>query len=131
MKQHEAFQAALPEGWRVRFQHERPRVMVYDPPSPFVAATAIGTHSALALATRWVLSSHKGGHTVCEIMDAQGRVMSAGYAYCSDRDNYCKRTGRELAFERAAFGSPAVTRFQRVRLAILMARSRAAKAAAS
>jgi hypothetical protein len=41
----------------------------------------------------------RGGMTICRLLtDAEQFV---GYAYCSNKDNFCYKTGRILAFERA------------------------------
>ncbi len=41
----------------------------------------------------------KGGKTYCKILTEDEQFV--GFAYCSDKDNYCYKIGRELAFERA------------------------------
>lgn len=61
----------------------------------------------LRRATRrnWVrtLADARGGATVCQLFDGD-EVVSVGVAYCSPKDNYNKRTGRELARRRAEDG---------------------------
>ena len=56
---------------------------------------------------------HKGGFTICTISKevetvefaGESRTLVAiqvhGLAKCSDKDNFCKRTGRYLSFKRA------------------------------
>ena len=39
--------------------------------------------------------------TVCQIVNDDGLVQATGYAFCSIKDQFCRRTGRLLAEERA------------------------------
>ena len=41
------------------------------------------------------------GATVCRILDDSGVELARGYAFCSIKDQFCKRTGRGIAEERA------------------------------
>jgi len=48
------------------------------------------------------LSPHPtGGLTVCTIRDQNGCVWGVGEAYCSLRDQFCRRIGRDISFGRA------------------------------
>lgn len=49
-----------------------------------------GVPSARGGSTTVVLQSHK-----------HGRELAAATAYCSDKDNFCRRTGRNVAIGRA------------------------------
>lgn len=48
----------------------------------------------------------KGGTTVAYIFDDAGKRLSYSTARCSKRDNYCKRTGRDLAGSRLIGPTP-------------------------
>jgi len=42
------------------------------------------------------------GATICEVKDCDSdRILVRGYAFCSDRDNFCKRIGRNISKQRA------------------------------
>jgi hypothetical protein len=43
----------------------------------------------------------RGGMTVCLILDDGGQVINTGVALCSRKDNFCYRTGRDKARDRA------------------------------
>ena len=45
--------------------------------------------------------SPRGGMTECVIYDTLSGMQFVGYAVCSLSDNFCYRTGREVAYERA------------------------------
>lgn len=40
-------------------------------------------------------------YTVCGILDEKREYLNIGIAFCSNRDNFCKKTGREIAHARA------------------------------
>lgn len=42
----------------------------------------------------------RGGFTKVELRDPNGKE-TFGYSYCSSQDNYCKRTGAQIALGRA------------------------------
>lgn len=42
----------------------------------------------------------KGGNTVAYVFDDAGKRLLFSAARCSKKDNYCKRTGRELSASR-------------------------------
>lgn len=42
----------------------------------------------------------RGGRTICYLKDADRNVIGIGVAKCSKSDNYCKATGRALAYDR-------------------------------
>jgi len=43
----------------------------------------------------------RGGATVCGIYRDDGVLLGKGLAICSMSDNFCYKTGRDLAFSRA------------------------------
>lgn len=43
----------------------------------------------------------KGGVTLCKIKTLEGVTLSEASATCSNKDNYCKETGRRVALNRA------------------------------
>lgn len=45
-------------------------------------------------------AGERGGETTCEILD-DGKFLSIGIATCSMSDNFCYKTGRDLALKRA------------------------------
>lgn len=47
----------------------------------------------------WKPAGH-GGKTICRIR-CDGKIIATGEAVCSMSDNFCYRTGRDLAFLRA------------------------------
>jgi len=48
-----------------------------------------------------MLMSRVQGFTVCTI-EVDGTEVSRGYALCSREDQFCRKTGRKIAFGRAA-----------------------------
>jgi hypothetical protein len=43
----------------------------------------------------------RGGMTRCRILDEEGNEVVTSVARCSDEDNYCKSTGRNISLGRA------------------------------
>lgn len=39
--------------------------------------------------------------TVASVYDTETNVLAFGYAVCSPKDQFCKKTGREIAYKRA------------------------------
>lgn len=52
----------------------------------------------------------KGGVTLAYIVqeDSNGKHLEISFAQCSDKDNYCKKTGREVALDRYIKGEVTV-----------------------
>ena len=58
---------------------------------------------------RWGTSEHldlgcpypRGGKVTCNILDEGNRRMAFGTALCSMSDNFCYKTGRDIAYGRA------------------------------
>ena len=71
------------------------------------AAGQLGTHAMFARALFGDVPGEEAGWplilgaTVCRILDDSGEELAKGYAFCSVKDQFCKRTGRGIAEERA------------------------------
>ena len=52
----------------------------------------------------------RGGITIAAVKTDDNRYI-AGCAFCSIRDNYCRKTGRELALKRLVTGTPTMLVF--------------------
>lgn len=73
--------------------------------------TLAGIHAAFAeaLNLRYVRGHARGdrgppwmvGVTVCRLVDDAGAELARGYAFCSAKDQFCRKTGRMIAEGRA------------------------------
>ena len=77
----------------LHFVHVRKRNKSYEPvPASIVGITPMFSEiSTVAV---------KGGNTVAYVFDDAGKRLLFSAARCSKKDNYCKRTGRELSASR-------------------------------
>jgi hypothetical protein len=76
----------LPEGYRVKYRHGRMSTGGID----FVAGMS------------WSgLPSPKGGETEARVYGPDDSLVALGIATCHERDNFCRRIGRDIALGRA------------------------------
>jgi hypothetical protein len=47
-----------------------------------------------------------GGVTAAALIDENGVIQKLGFARCSDNDNFCRKTGREIAIGRMNANGP-------------------------
>ena len=78
------------DGYKVHFTHVR-RFQVGD--SGFFIEAPRGAMGEAA-------PDAHGGGTLCEIFLGDA-LVAAGESYCSERDNFCRKIGRDIAFGRA------------------------------
>ena len=70
------------------------------------AAGQLGVHRSHAATVAVGLFHHYGypmvkGATICQFTDDTGIVLATGYAFCSTKDQFCRRIGRQIAEGRA------------------------------
>ena len=76
----------------LHFVHVRKRTTIFEPLDRFGGSDNL-------FAAKSVVSV-KGGNTVAYVFDDAGKRLLFSTARCSKKDNYCKRTGRELTASR-------------------------------
>ena len=79
----------LPDGYQVKYRHRR------------MTTGGVEFEPAGSRSFSFLALSAKGGETEAKVYGPDDSVVAIGVATCHERDNFCRRIGRDIALGRA------------------------------